>query len=101
MQFFLDGSTPQPQQSQQRRGPEIKCANCDKVLVGEVLEALGKKWHPACFVCPGWQDSKCNVNLKGTFYTGEDGRGYCAKHYYLSINLFCAVCETGITDGQV
>ena len=28
-----------------------KCAGCDQALGREVLEAVGGKWHPACFVC--------------------------------------------------
>ena len=28
-----------------------KCASCDAPLNGPSLQALGKEWHPDCFVC--------------------------------------------------
>lgn len=51
----------------------VICEGCKQQISGEVVEALGKKWHPKCFVCPGFNGKRCGLLLKGTFYTGEDG----------------------------
>lgn len=28
-----------------------RCFRCDRFIEGEVVSALGKTYHPACFVC--------------------------------------------------
>lgn len=28
-----------------------RCFSCDRFIEGEVVSALGKTYHPACFVC--------------------------------------------------
>jgi hypothetical protein len=28
-----------------------RCARCRKPIAGDILKALGKQWHPQCFVC--------------------------------------------------
>jgi len=72
-----------------------KCAGCGEAIVGEMLEAVGKKWHPGHFVC-----GTCKVNLDKNFFSGEDGIPYCEIHYYQSIGLICAECEKPIITGK-
>lgn len=28
-----------------------RCCSCEQLIEGEVVSALGKTYHPACFVC--------------------------------------------------
>lgn len=47
------------------------CGGCGKEVTGQVLEAMGKKWHPACFIC-----SECSGPLEGGFGV-KDGKPIC------------------------
>uniref|UniRef100_A0A4W6F2D7 LIM zinc-binding domain-containing protein n=1 Tax=Lates calcarifer TaxID=8187 RepID=A0A4W6F2D7_LATCA len=45
-----------------------QCDSCDQYITGEVVSALGRTYHPHCFVCntfcdqPGFEDnSKCSA----------------------------------------
>jgi len=44
------------------------CHGCKDVIVGDVADALGKKWHDQCFAC-----NKCKKHLGGdTFVVRND-----------------------------
>ncbi|ORX59633.1 hypothetical protein DM01DRAFT_1317770 [Hesseltinella vesiculosa] len=52
-----------------------KCKGCDETITNEYIEALGAKWHPACFVCVD-----CGkVFDNGTFYV-RNKLPYCEFH---------------------
>eukprot|EP00324_Dicrateria_rotunda_P007499 CAMPEP_0206180668 /NCGR_PEP_ID=MMETSP1474-20131121/68160_1 /ASSEMBLY_ACC=CAM_ASM_001110 /TAXON_ID=97495 /ORGANISM="Imantonia sp., Strain RCC918" /LENGTH=222 /DNA_ID=CAMNT_0053594403 /DNA_START=1532 /DNA_END=2197 /DNA_ORIENTATION=- len=42
---------------------DIHCARCKQLLGTEVIEVLGKVWHPQCFVC-----SMCSTELSNGFF---------------------------------
>eukprot|EP01087_Luapelamoeba_hula_P005947 TRINITY_DN1603_c0_g1_i1.p1 TRINITY_DN1603_c0_g1~~TRINITY_DN1603_c0_g1_i1.p1 ORF type:complete len:446 (+),score=95.68 TRINITY_DN1603_c0_g1_i1:66-1403(+) len=67
-----------------------KCTRCTKPIAGECTNALGKQWHPACFVC-----KTCSNPFSGTFFEHE-GNAYCEKHYYDEKGLICPECERPI-----
>jgi len=46
-----------------------KCGGCKEPIQGEVIEAIGKKWHPDHFVC-----GVCKTKFPGTFFPGQDGK---------------------------
>lgn len=48
------------------------CAACGVSIAGAVVEALGRKYHPACFEC-----STCHQKIESTFVVGADGRPVC------------------------
>ena len=37
-----------------------KCGKCDQAIMGDCVTAMGKQWHPECFVCTG-----CNEGFSG------------------------------------
>lgn len=63
-----------------------KCAGCAKSLIGEALVAVGKKWHPDCFVC-----STCKTVL-GDNFIEEGGKAFCAA----CDPSVCAGCEKSL-----
>jgi paxillin len=81
-----------------------KCASCNQVILGQMLTALDKKWHPDHFVC-----GTCKEPLPGTFFPGPNGNftwfssiemPYCEKHYYELMGLLCPECEKPIIGGK-
>jgi hypothetical protein len=54
-----------------------RCAGCNEFIQGTVTRALGKYFHPDCFVC-----SRCGTLLKnGEYYTkANDPNPYCLEH---------------------
>ncbi|XP_077998933.1 PDZ and LIM domain protein 7-like isoform X1 [Glandiceps talaboti] len=68
------------------------CHNCNEAAYGMVLNALGHKWHPQCFVC-----SQCKEEMAGkTFYKGKDGKPLCEDDYAASKCPTCAGCKDKI-----
>lgn len=53
-----------------------KCGGCGEGVVGGFITALGKSWHPDCFVC-----SMCKGALAGGFFvvTNQPRCGDCSK----------------------
>eukprot|EP01114_Cavostelium_apophysatum_P011087 TRINITY_DN2526_c0_g1_i1.p1 TRINITY_DN2526_c0_g1~~TRINITY_DN2526_c0_g1_i1.p1 ORF type:complete len:183 (+),score=4.95 TRINITY_DN2526_c0_g1_i1:59-607(+) len=72
-----------------------KCAGCAQSILGQCLDAMGKKWHPEHFVC-----GTCKVPFTGQFFSTEDGVPYCEKHYYEATGMLCADCERPIVSGK-
>ena len=53
-----------------------KCSRCNSAIVGKVLKAMGKIWHPHHFTC-----SKCDTPLVGKGKYGMfDGQPFCPIH---------------------
>lgn len=42
------------------------CAACGENIKGQVMTALGKKWHPNCFKC-----GTCGLKITGAFFHTE------------------------------
>ncbi|KAL7715452.1 Paxillin [Entamoeba marina] len=56
----------------------VKCAGCNKPIIGSSLSALQKKFHPECFVC-----SVCKAPFpRGQFYN-LDGKTKVQHHLYV------------------
>jgi len=49
------------------------CAGCGQPLVGSVVKAMNKTWHPQCFKC-----ASCGVSVSKSF-VNKDGRPYCTN----------------------
>nr|XP_044985952.1 actin-binding LIM protein 2 isoform X11 [Jaculus jaculus] len=58
-----------------------RCFSCDRFIEGEVVSALGKTYHPDCFVC-----AVC-----------RDGLPYCEDDYHTKFGIRCDGCEKFIT----
>ena len=70
------------------------CPACDMLIEGEALEALGSKWHPACFKCTACTKA---FGAGEPFYSHADPsandsttlRPYCKADF---VRLFCERC---------
>jgi len=54
---------------------DVQCESCSKVIFGQAVSALGKNWHPDCFVCHG---EGCKAKITDTF-AESNGFPYCQK----------------------
>ena len=52
------------------------CAACAEKIKGQVMTAIGKKWHPTCFKC-----GNCGLKLTGSFFHKE-GVPYCGQECF-------------------
>ncbi|TNN61316.1 Actin-binding LIM protein 1 [Liparis tanakae] len=103
-----------------------RCNGCGDFVEGEVVTALGKTYHPACFVCtickrpfpagdrvtfngkdclcqycaepmsPGPKDIPGSSILTGE-YISKDGAPYCEKDYQIHFGVQCEACHQFIT----
>ncbi|XP_070557782.1 PDZ and LIM domain protein 7-like [Ptychodera flava] len=77
-----------------------KCKECKKPVIGEIVSALDKEWHPECFVCAF---HKCKKQLKKEPFKAKDNQPYCKEHYE---KLFqekpkdCKGCTKKIDDSK-
>lgn len=45
-----------------------KCATCGQMIVGQMISAANKKYHPEHFVC-----FSCKEKFTGPFFPADDG----------------------------
>ncbi|KAG5677614.1 hypothetical protein PVAND_007356 [Polypedilum vanderplanki] len=69
------------------------CSGCDKPIVGQVITALGKQWHPEHFTC-----NHCNQELGTRNFFERDGNPYCEPDYHNLFSPRCAYCNAAILD---
>ncbi|KAI9190204.1 hypothetical protein H9P43_001637 [Blastocladiella emersonii ATCC 22665] len=68
-----------------------KCGACAKPVMADTVNALGRAWHPSCFVC-----GECKSPfVAGTFFAHE-GMPYCELHYHARKGSLCPGCEKPI-----
>jgi hypothetical protein len=58
-------------------GPGIFCSACDLVILGSIINAAGKRWHPDCLRC-----TTCGVGLEHVSRYDHDGMPYCHMDYH-------------------
>jgi len=69
-----------------------KCDKCATPITQKILRAMGKAFHPECFVCP-----LCTKSLDGTPFTvDQQGTPYCLECYHERFSPRCAVCLKAI-----
>ena len=73
--------------------PKGDCAACNKSIVGQVVIALGKMWHPEHFSC-----SHCGEELGHRNFFERSGRAYCEGDYHNLFSPRCAYCNGPIKD---
>ncbi|KAI0216929.1 Paxillin [Lamellibrachia satsuma] len=73
--------------------PKGHCAACAKPIVGQVITALGKIWHPEHFTC-----CHCKQELGTCNFFERDGRPYCETDYHNLFSPRCAHCQGPILD---
>ncbi|KAJ8043973.1 Paxillin [Holothuria leucospilota] len=64
------------------------CAACNKQIVGQIVTALGKTWHPEHFVC-----AECNMELGSENFFERDDKAYCEKDYHHLFSPRCSYCS--------
>lgn len=69
------------------------CSACDKPIVGQVITALGRTWHPEHFTC-----SHCCSELGTRNFFERDGNPYCEPDYHNLFSPRCAYCNGAILD---
>jgi len=70
-----------------------KCAKCKKEIAGEVLQAMGKHWHPEHWAC-----GNCGKLIGTDDFYDQDGLPHCATCYKASFCPRCAHCNESILD---
>lgn len=69
------------------------CNACEKPIVGQVITALGKTWHPEHFTC-----NHCGQELGTRNFFERDGQPYCEQDYHNLFSPRCAYCNGAILD---
>ncbi|XP_071868869.1 paxillin isoform X1 [Bombus fervidus] len=69
------------------------CSACEKPIVGQVITALGKTWHPEHFTC-----THCNQELGTRNFFEREGHPYCEPDYHNLFSPRCAYCNGPILD---
>eukprot|EP01112_Ceratiomyxa_fruticulosa_P023446 TRINITY_DN8958_c0_g1_i1.p1 TRINITY_DN8958_c0_g1~~TRINITY_DN8958_c0_g1_i1.p1 ORF type:complete len:535 (-),score=106.74 TRINITY_DN8958_c0_g1_i1:102-1706(-) len=69
------------------------CYSCRKPILGEVIQALGKTFHPEHFVC-----GNCQNPLGTASFYEQDGVPHCEKCYQDLFCSRCAHCDESILD---
>ena len=72
------------------------CQACHKPIVGQVLTALGKTWHPEHFTCVN-----CGTELGSKNFFERDGEPYCETDYHNLFSPRCAYCNASILDVSI
>jgi len=70
-----------------------QCSRCKKAILGQVVTALGKTWHPECFSC-----FQCRKPLSSTSFFEKDSSPYCEKCFHDFFSPKCAYCDGPIRD---
>nr|XP_006811983.1 PREDICTED: paxillin-like isoform X2 [Saccoglossus kowalevskii] len=73
--------------------PKGHCAACNKPIVGQLVTALGKTWHPEHFTC-----SHCQTELGTQNFFERDGQPFCDKDYHNLFSPRCAYCHGPILE---
>ncbi|XP_026161911.1 paxillin a isoform X2 [Mastacembelus armatus] len=72
------------------------CGACKKPIVGQVVTAMGKTWHPEHFVC-----THCQEEIGSRNFFERDGQPYCEKDYHSLFSPRCHYCNGPILDKVV
>lgn len=71
----------------------VRCAGCQRGIVGALVHAMDAAWHARCFVC-----AACATPLEHVSFYAHDGRPYCHLDYHERFARRCFYCETPIID---
>ncbi|KAM3723617.1 Paxillin [Dirofilaria immitis] len=95
--FQLDSMLGTLQKDMSKHGintiPKGDCASCGKSIVGQVVIALGKMWHPEHYVC-----CQCGEELGHQNFFERGGKAYCENDYHNMFSPRCAYCNGPIKD---
>ncbi|XP_067931001.1 leupaxin-like [Watersipora subatra] len=69
------------------------CGACAKPVVGQVITALARIWHPAHFCC-----TNCRLELGTKSFFERDDNPYCEQCYHKLFAPLCGRCNKHILD---
>jgi len=69
------------------------CSSCRKKIVGDIIQALGKQYHPEHFLC-----TSCGTLLGGGNFYEQEGQPQCEQCFYSHFCMQCASCGLPITS---
>lgn len=72
------------------------CGACCKPIVGQVVTAMGRTWHPEHFVC-----THCQEEIGSRNFFEREGQPYCEKDYHNLFSPRCYYCNGPILDKVV
>jgi len=72
-----------------------KCTSCGDPIREDPANALGKTWHPRCFICV-----VCSEVLDPKAFFSLKGAPYCEYHFYEEQSLICPICELPIKAAE-
>nr|XP_046242576.1 paxillin-like isoform X2 [Scatophagus argus] len=72
------------------------CGACCKPIVGQVVTAMGRTWHPEHFVC-----THCQEEIGSRNFFEREGQPYCEKDYHHLFSPRCFYCNGPILDKVV
>ncbi|XP_068450042.1 uncharacterized protein [Clinocottus analis] len=72
------------------------CGACKKPIVGQVVTAMGRTWHPEHFVC-----THCQEEIGSRNFFEREGQPYCEKDYHNLFSPRCHYCNGPILDRVV
>uniref|UniRef100_A0A3P8VSW6 Paxillin n=1 Tax=Cynoglossus semilaevis TaxID=244447 RepID=A0A3P8VSW6_CYNSE len=72
------------------------CGACCKPIVGQVVTAMGRTWHPEHFVC-----THCQEEIGSRNFFERDGEPYCETDYHHLFSPRCYYCNGPILDKVV
>ncbi|KAM8796389.1 filamin-binding LIM protein 1 [Eudromia elegans] len=75
-----------------------RCAKCRVPVAERVVRALGRGYHPGCFVCAACGRALCDES----FAAGEGGQPFCVDDFYRRYAATCGACGQPIVphDGR-
>lgn len=65
----------------------LSCYACGYEISGQYITALGRNYHPDCFVC-----QKCQIPIRSEKFVVEHGQPYHGECLSEALNLRCASC---------
>ncbi|KAJ9105051.1 hypothetical protein QFC19_003683 [Naganishia cerealis] len=68
----------------------IFCHSCDLVILGNIVNAMEKGWHPACFKC-----TTCGMPLEHVSSFEHEGKPYCHMDYH-EVRMFPCLVALGL-----
>nr|XP_055024340.1 uncharacterized protein pxnb isoform X1 [Misgurnus anguillicaudatus] len=72
------------------------CGACCKPIVGQVVTAMGRTWHPEHFVC-----THCQEEIGSRNFFEREGQPYCERDYHHLFSPRCFYCNGPILDKVV
>ncbi|KAM8885798.1 uncharacterized protein pxnb isoform 2-T2 [Spinachia spinachia] len=72
------------------------CGACCKPIVGQVVTAMGRTWHPEHFVC-----THCQEEIGSRNFFEREGQPYCETDYHQLFSPRCYYCNGPILDKVV